>query len=194
MRLPLPVGAQQQVSVERHDYRPSSRAIFLNAGPGEPRNTATWQLGGFLLGSSRLSTSQRGYGAVHQARRRQLAPLVAAGLMTYARCGEPIAAGAPWDLDHAPDRSSYWALPTGPVTGDRRPIVRGRRAGDGEPKPRGAPSPISSTVRAQVSGWPRRRSPCRARRRRLRRTPVRRELGQALHRGRKRGDPGHASP
>ena len=59
------------------------------------------------MGSVRLSTSQRGYGAAHQARRRQLAPLVAAGLMRCARCGEPIEAGEAFDLDHTDDRAGY---------------------------------------------------------------------------------------
>jgi hypothetical protein len=33
--------------------------------------------------------------------------IVAAGLATCARCGQPIAAAEPFDLDHSPDRSSY---------------------------------------------------------------------------------------
>ena len=45
--------------------------------------------------------------ARHRAERRRLAPIVAAGLTPCARCGELIAAGAPWDLDHAPDGVSY---------------------------------------------------------------------------------------
>jgi hypothetical protein len=33
--------------------------------------------------------------------------VVNAGLARCARCGEPIAPGAPFDLDHADDRRSY---------------------------------------------------------------------------------------
>lgn len=41
--------------------------------------------------------------------RRRLEPLVASGLAVCARCGEPIEAGAAWDLDHSDDRSGYLA-------------------------------------------------------------------------------------
>jgi hypothetical protein len=58
------------------------------------------------LTSPRLSTSRRGYGSSHQAARR-LEPLVASGLAVCSRCGERIEAGAPFDLDHSDDRSSY---------------------------------------------------------------------------------------
>jgi hypothetical protein len=47
----------------------------------------------------------RGYGAAHKAARARHAALVASGLATGARCGRPIAAGAPFDLDHSDDRA-----------------------------------------------------------------------------------------
>jgi len=53
------------------------------------------------------STNARGYGVVHQARRKALAPLVAAGEMLCARCGLVIEPGEPWDLDHSDDRLTY---------------------------------------------------------------------------------------
>jgi hypothetical protein len=63
------------------------------------------------VSSPRLSTSQRGYGAAHEAIRRQLEPLVAAGMLECARCGKSIKGDEPWDLGHDDvDRSSY----TGP--------------------------------------------------------------------------------
>ena len=56
----------------------------------------------------RAKTSRRGYGARHQRLRRQLEPLVRAGLVNCARCGERILPGASWDLGHDDvDRSRY---------------------------------------------------------------------------------------
>jgi hypothetical protein len=57
--------------------------------------------------SPRLSTSQRGYGTAHQAARRHLASLVAAGMVRCARCGALIEVGDAFDLDHSDDRSGY---------------------------------------------------------------------------------------
>jgi hypothetical protein len=57
------------------------------------------------------STTLRGYGHRHQQARKRLAPLVDAGLVRCARCGDWIAPGEPWDLGHHDwDRSLY----TGP--------------------------------------------------------------------------------
>lgn len=54
------------------------------------------------------STSDRGYGAPHQERRARWAPLVAAGRVSCARCGDPIVPDTPWHLDHDDDdRSKY---------------------------------------------------------------------------------------
>jgi len=49
---------------------------------------------------TRATTSRRGYGARHQRIRRALQPLVAAGLVTCARCGLRIHPGESWDLGH----------------------------------------------------------------------------------------------
>lgn len=51
------------------------------------------------------ATNRNGYGANHQARRRQLAPHVATGEVACARCGQPIQPGQAWDLDHTDDRT-----------------------------------------------------------------------------------------
>lgn len=57
---------------------------------------------------ARGSRQSRGYGAEHDRRRRELAPIVAAGAAMCARCGQPIAAGAMWDLGHDDnDRARY---------------------------------------------------------------------------------------
>src|SRR5262245_35443390 len=54
------------------------------------------------------STTSRGYGAGHQAVRRELAALVASGQARCARCGDPIRRGQDWDLGHDDaDRGSY---------------------------------------------------------------------------------------
>jgi hypothetical protein len=45
---------------------------------------------------------------MHQARRRMLAPIVAAGCVPCAGCGELIKPGEKWHLDHDDvDRSRY---------------------------------------------------------------------------------------
>jgi hypothetical protein len=49
----------------------------------------------------------RGYGAAHRTVRARYEALVASGLARCARCGGPIAAGAPFDLDHSDDRGGY---------------------------------------------------------------------------------------
>jgi hypothetical protein len=56
---------------------------------------------------SRASTAGRGYGWGHQKLRKRLAPAVAAGMVTCARCGELIQPGEPWDLGHTEDRRGY---------------------------------------------------------------------------------------
>src|SRR6516164_2019764 len=55
-----------------------------------------------------LSSAQRGYGRPHRAVRERLEPLVLAGRVRCARCGEPIVPGEPWDLGHEDgDRTRY---------------------------------------------------------------------------------------
>ena len=54
------------------------------------------------------STTARGYGWSHQLRRKEWAPIVAAGSVKCARCGLPILPRQAWDLGHVDaDRSSY---------------------------------------------------------------------------------------
>jgi hypothetical protein len=54
------------------------------------------------------STTARGYGAQHQALRRQWAPIVAEGGVICWRCGHLIAPGQAWDLGHDDnDRTTY---------------------------------------------------------------------------------------
>lgn len=56
----------------------------------------------------RPTTPQRGYGEFHQAARKRLAPMVAAGGARCWRCGEPILPAEPWDLGHLDgDRTRY---------------------------------------------------------------------------------------
>ena len=49
---------------------------------------------------TKLSPEQRGDGQAHRTRRRAIAPMVEAGIVRCARCGEPIEPGTPWDLGH----------------------------------------------------------------------------------------------
>jgi hypothetical protein len=56
-------------------------------------------------------TTARGYGHRHQQLRKRWAPIVAAGGVLCARCGQPILPGELWDLGHDDvDRRVY----TGP--------------------------------------------------------------------------------
>ena len=43
----------------------------------------------------------------HRKLRKEFAPMVAAGLVNCARCGELIEPGTPWDLGHADDGLDY---------------------------------------------------------------------------------------
>lgn len=52
-------------------------------------------------------TAARGYGGAHQALRRALAPVVAAGGVACSRCGRLIEQWQSWDLDHRDDRMGY---------------------------------------------------------------------------------------
>ena len=55
-------------------------------------------------------TTERGYDAKHQARRKAWAPIVARGEAHCAKCGRWIPPGTPWDLGHTSDRTGW----TGP--------------------------------------------------------------------------------
>ena len=53
------------------------------------------------------TTTQRGYGRRHQLERERWRITVETGRATCCRCGQPIDARSPWDLDHSDDRSTY---------------------------------------------------------------------------------------
>jgi hypothetical protein len=55
-------------------------------------------------------TTARGYGWAHQQIRARWAPLVAAGQVWCADCGEWIPPGTPWDMGHNEARTAW----TGP--------------------------------------------------------------------------------
>jgi hypothetical protein len=57
--------------------------------------------------SASKSREARGYGSTHKAARERYAALVASGLAMCARCGQPILAGAQFDLDHDDGRGGY---------------------------------------------------------------------------------------
>jgi len=58
---------------------------------------------------ARGNTSARGYGTYHQRLRRYLISIFEPG-QPCPRCGGPILAGEPVDLDHTDDRSGYLGL------------------------------------------------------------------------------------
>jgi hypothetical protein len=57
--------------------------------------------------ADRRTTAERGYTSQHKAERARWVPLVKAGGVMCARCGEPIAPDSPFDLDHTDDRTGY---------------------------------------------------------------------------------------
>lgn len=62
------------------------------------------------------STTERGYGAVHQAKRAEWAPKVATGTVMCARqgpkcTGKPIKADQPWDFGHDDHDRTKWTGP-----------------------------------------------------------------------------------
>ena len=58
-------------------------------------------------GKRQPSRHLRGYGSTHDARRRQVKPLVEAGNAVCSRCGDPISPREQWHLDHTDDRLGY---------------------------------------------------------------------------------------
>jgi len=76
--------------------------------------------------SNGRSTTQRGYGATHQALRKQWAPRVKTGAVKCNRCGERIRPGEPWDLDHTDDRTAY----AGPAHRRCNRATAGRKGAD----------------------------------------------------------------
>lgn len=57
---------------------------------------------------SKGSTNARGYGKAHRdIRERTWARRVQTGTTRCCLCGELIRPGAPWHLDHTPDRQGY---------------------------------------------------------------------------------------
>ena len=57
--------------------------------------------------SRRTRFRSRMYGPEHRQLRSAFVPLVAAGGIDCARCGEPIEPGTPWDLGHSDDGLGY---------------------------------------------------------------------------------------
>lgn len=80
-------------------------------------------------------TTRNGYGAAHQRTRRSWAPLVRAGTVDCAECGERIRPGQPWDLGHVPGSGKQ--LYRGPEHRDcNRDTADERGPKDPKPTPR----------------------------------------------------------
>ena len=96
-----------------------------------------------------MSTTSRGYGAKHQEIRRELAPLVESGLAVCARCGQPIAADAAWDLGHDDDDRTRYVGPEhaacNRATAGRR-AARARMPREGAPGLTAGPDPLPPTT------------------------------------------------
>lgn len=60
-----------------------------------------------LRANARSNRGKARYGHSHQEIRRQLERQVASGIVTCARCGDPIIPGEPWDLDHDDNGGGY---------------------------------------------------------------------------------------
>lgn len=76
----------------------SSKSPYWRAHRSPPEVRAKW---------ATKTREARGYGAAHRTLRAQYARLVEAGQAVCARCGRPIAPGAPFDLDHDAERLGY---------------------------------------------------------------------------------------
>lgn len=93
---------------------------------------------------TRGSTTQRGYGARHQRLRRQLAPIVKAGLAECWRCGEPIRPDEPWDLGHDDDDRTVYRGPEHAGRCNRAAAAR-KRNSTPPPAPTAPPADTSRT-------------------------------------------------
>lgn len=87
------------------------------------------------------STSARGYGHMHQQRRKRWSPQVEAGHVNCARCGRLIEPGTPWDLGHTDGSRTQYAGPEH-RTCNRQTMYHGERG-------------ISSTTRRTPLHWSR---------------------------------------
>ena len=94
------------------------------------------------------------YGSAHRARRRRLAPMVEAGMVRCARCGELIKPGEPLDLGH--------------VDGSGKTLVQRHRAPKVQPRygqaQEGAGAPLVTPV-VNATGFLSAGTPAEARRR-----------------------------
>lgn len=94
-------GGTQVIEDGRERIHPHARGFSPSAAQhAEPPKGAPMQ-------RPAPTTTQRGYGAHHQALRRQYEPKVAAGTADCPYCGGPIVAGEAWDLARAADRRHY---------------------------------------------------------------------------------------
>lgn len=82
---------------DRRIGRARNRIHLLRPSPaGDPMST-----------NGKPSRHLRGYGSTHDARRRQVKPLVDSGNAVCSRCGDPISPREQWHLDHTDDRTGY---------------------------------------------------------------------------------------
>ena len=107
---PAPAPARERLPRRPQGPAPASRtrrAGDTQARPARARTAVRNSASRPLSVTRKPSRHQRGYGAAHQARRRNLEPYVRSGLAICTRCGQPIQPGDKWHLDHLDDRAGH---------------------------------------------------------------------------------------
>lgn len=82
------------------DRMPRARRICPKPGCPKPAAGRYCEQHNREYEQARGTSTARGYDQAHRARRAAWATHVSRGLVTCWRCGQPIEAGAPWDLGH----------------------------------------------------------------------------------------------
>jgi hypothetical protein len=96
----LPPIACAQCGEPFEPKRPNQKYCTVECRARRHRQSAGWQ-------RNAGTTTERGYGAGHQRERKKWRAIVDAGNAHCCLCGTWLPPGAPFDLDHTPDRTGY---------------------------------------------------------------------------------------